>query len=171
MVFRPTSARTSIATSTRPTLPSHRPRTPRGAAGPARLFVDSGAWIALRSRRDQHHADADRLFREALSRRIPLLTTNLVVAETHRLTLFRAGVHPALRALERMDASPSLTLHCPTAADHAAARRWLDRLAPRPVTYTDAVSFAVMETHRCGHVLGFDQDFAAAGFTLWKDVG
>jgi predicted nucleic acid-binding protein len=152
-------------------LPSRRPRIERAAAAPARLFVDSGAWIALRSRRDQHHTEADRLFREALSRRIPLLTTNLVIAETHRLTLFRAGLQPARRALERIDASQSVTLHFPTAEDHAAARRWLERMAPRPITYTDAVSFAVMEGTRCGHVLGFDQDFAAAGFTLWRGFG
>lgn len=125
----------------------------------------------MRSRRDQHHAEADRLFREALSRRIRLLTTNLVIAETHRLTLFRVGTQPALRALERIDASKNVTIHFPTADDHAAARHWLDRLAPRPVTYTDAVSFAVMEANGCGHVLGFDQDFAAAGFTLWRGVG
>jgi len=152
-------------------LPSRRHRIERAAAAPARLFVDSGAWIALRSRRDQHHAEADRLFREALSHRIPLLTTNLVIAETHRLTLFRAGIQPALRALERLDASKSVTIHFATADDHAAARRWLERLAPRPITYTDAVSFAVMEARRCRHVVGFDQDFGAAGFSLWPGVG
>jgi predicted nucleic acid-binding protein len=86
----------------------------------------------------------------------------------HRLTLFRAGLQPALRALERIDASPSVTLHFATSEDHAAARLWIERLAPRPITYTDAVSFAVMQAGRCTHVLGFDQDFAAAGFTLWS---
>src|SRR5205814_6011994 len=101
----------------KPSLPSRGRRIAR-AAVPARLFVDSGAWIALRSRRDQHHAEADRLFREALSRRIPLLTTNLVVAETHRLTLFRAGLQPALRGLERTDASNSVVLYFATADDH-----------------------------------------------------
>jgi predicted nucleic acid-binding protein len=148
-------------------LPSRRPRT-GPAAAPARLFVDSSGWIALRSRRDQHHADADRLFRDALARRLPLLTTSLVVAETHRLTLFRAGAQPARRFLDLVDASGSVTIHFPAADEHAAARRWLERLGSRPVTYTDAVSFAVMEAAGCEHVLGFDQDFAAAGFTLWR---
>jgi predicted nucleic acid-binding protein len=147
-------------------LPSRRP--PIGRAAPARLFVDSSAWIALRSRRDQHHAEADRLLREALRRHIPLLTTNLVIAETHRLTLHRAGLPPALLALRHIDASPSVTVHFESADDHASARRWLERLAPRPVTYADAVSFAVMEATGCDHALGFDQVFAAAGFTLWR---
>jgi predicted nucleic acid-binding protein len=114
---------------------------------------------------------ADRLFRLALRRRIPLVTTDLVIAEAHRLTLFRVGVAPALRALDRIDASTGVTVHLPTGEEHAAARRWLERMAPRPVTYTDAVSFAIMEATACGYVLGFDQDFVAAGFTLWQPVG
>ena len=76
-----------------------------------------------------------------------------------------------MRALELIDASPSVTIHFHTAEDHAGARRWLERLAPRPITYTDAVSFAVMEASQCRDVLGFDQDFAAAGFTLWRGLG
>ena len=148
-------------------MPSRAQRTARAAA-PARLFVDSGAWIALRSRRDQHHVEADRLFREAIGRRIPLVTTNLIVAEIHRLTLFRVGLEPALRALDRIDASPSVTVHFATDADHSEGRRWLERLAPRPITYTDAVSFAVMTAMKCKHVLGFDEDFVAAGFERWR---
>lgn len=149
-------------------MPSRPPRIGlEAAAAPRGLFVDSGAWIALRSRRDQHHAEADRRFREAIRRRIPLLTTSLVLAEVHRLTLFRAGAQAAGRALERIEASPSVTIHFPSAPEHAAARRWLARLAPRPVTYTDAVSFAVMEATGCRAALGFDQDFVAAGFPLW----
>ena len=44
-------------------------------------------------------------------------------------------------------------------------------MAPRPVTYADAVSFAVMEAMACRHVLGFDHGFPAAGFTLWRGLG
>jgi predicted nucleic acid-binding protein len=150
----------------RRSLPSRPPRTAHAAV---RLFVDSGAWIALRSQRDQHHAAADRAFRAAIEQRIPLVTSNLVLAETHRLTLFRVGLEPALRALDRIDASPSVTVHFATSGDHVAGRRWLERFAPRPVTYTDAVSFAVIKVTKCTHVLGFDQDFAAAGFELWRD--
>jgi predicted nucleic acid-binding protein len=121
----------------------------------------------LRSRRDQHHAAADRAFRAAVERRIPLVTTNLVLAEVHRLTLFRAGREPALRAFELIDQSPSVTVHFATADDHNAGCEWMRRIG-RPVTYTDAVSFAVMTALKCTHVVGFDDDFAAAGFELWR---
>ena len=145
--------------------PSHGNKTieSRGAA-----LIDSGAWIALFSSRDQHHIEAERLFREAIKGRALMLTTNLVVAEVHRLLLFRAGQRAAATALERIEASPSVQIEFATAAHHRAARSWMDKLAPHSVTYTDAVSFAMMESFGCAEVLSFDNAFVIAGFTKRK---
>jgi uncharacterized protein len=145
------------------------PSPERGIAseGPGPLFVDSSAWIALFSARDQHHAEADGLFRAALGRRAQLITTSLVLAEVHRLLLFRAGVQAASAALDRLESSPALTLIFPAADHHSMARGWLRQLADRPLYYTDAVSFAVMRARRCQHALTFDQDFVVAGFRAW----
>jgi predicted nucleic acid-binding protein len=49
--------------------------------------------------------------------------------------------------------------------DHAEGRRWLERLAPRPISYTDAVSFAVMAAAKCKQILGFDE-----GVELWRGL-
>lgn len=135
-----------------------RPTTPRG------VLVDSGGWIALLSARDQHHEHADTLFRRAIRERMPMLTTNLVLSEVHRLLLFRAGPHAAATALDRIQASPLVRLVFATAAHHETARRWLGRLSGQRITYTDAVSFAVMEQVKLRAVLGFDHDFLVAGF-------
>jgi hypothetical protein len=83
---------------------------------------------------------------------VPLLTTSLIIAETHRLTVFRAGAQAARRFPDVLDASPAVTVHFPTRDDHAAARGWLERQGSRPVTHTDAVSFAVMTATGCRHV-------------------
>jgi uncharacterized protein len=145
---------------------SPRP-TARAAAAPARLFVDSGAWIALVSARDQHHAEAESMFRAAATRRTRLLTTNLVLAETHRLLLHRAGARPAMWALDRFEASPLLTIVFANAEHHRVARAWLERLADQSISYADAVSFAVMDATRCDAAMSFDHDFLLAGFSLW----
>ena len=134
---------------------------------PDRVFVDSGGWIALLSARDTHHAEAEELFRTAVSRRVRLLTTNLVIAETHRALLFRAGSAAALSALGRMEASPLTALTFVGAAEHSAALQWLRRFDDQAISYTDAASFAVMAASRCRTVLGFDRDFVIAGFTPW----
>jgi uncharacterized protein len=133
-----------------------------------RVLVDSGAWIALVRANDRHHAAADAMFRQAVRDRTPLVTTNLIVAEVHRFILFHVGIRPAALVLDRVAASPLLTVEFVTAAHHTAARRWLAKLADQVITYTDAVSFAVMETARCTSAMSFDHDFEVAGFRLWR---
>lgn len=108
------------------------------------------------------------MFRRAVAQRTSLLTTNLVLAEVHRFLLFRAGARAAARALGRLESSERVTIEFATVAHHRAARAWLDRLADHAISYTDAVSFAVMEATRCRTALSFDHDFLLAGFSLWE---
>ncbi|MEO8604090.1 MAG: PIN domain-containing protein [bacterium] len=129
----------------------------------APVLVDSGVWIALARANDQHHEAADAQLRKAIAERVPLITTNLILAEVHRFVLFHAGIRPAGLILERIEASPSVSVVYPNTAHDSAARGWLAKLADQRITYTDAVSFAVMESHHCGAVLTFDHDFVLAG--------
>ena len=129
-----------------------------------RVFVDSGPWIAFASARDGHHTEAALLFQRAVSTRVPLITTNLVVAAVQRLLLLRAGRAVAQVFLDRLDRSPALRLVFAKAEHHERARAWLDKLDDQVVSYTDAVSFAVVESERCSAVMTFDQDFTVAGF-------
>ena len=132
------------------------------------LFVDSGAWIAYFSLRDGHHREADALLRAAVASRRRLITTNLVLAEVHRWLLFQAGIAPAAATLDRIDATPLVQIVYPTAEHHRAARAWLAKLDDQRITYTDAVSFAVMTALRCRTAFTFDSDFTVAGFTPWQ---
>lgn len=117
--------------------------------------------------RDGLHARATKVIRDALARRIQLVTTNLVLAEVQRLLVHRVGPEAGRRFLERVDASPSLEIYYATEDDHAGARQWLEQLADHHLTYTDAVSFAVLERSKRMGVLTFDADFTTAGFTPW----
>lgn len=130
------------------------------------VFVDSSAWIALFSRRDQHHAEADRMFRAAVASKWRLLSTNLVLAEIHRLLLYRAGSRAAAAALESIDASPLVKIEFPGAYYHRAAKNWMEKLSDHAISYTDAVSFAVMESTRCLQVMTFDHHYRLAGFDV-----
>jgi predicted nucleic acid-binding protein len=108
------------------------------------------------------------LFRRASEDSIPLLTTNLVLAEVHRLLVFRAGPRAAAAALARVDASALVEIAFPTRAIHDAARGWLARLGDQKISYTDASSFAVMDAEKCRVALTFDRDFWLAGFEAWE---
>lgn len=92
----------------------------------------------------------------------------LVLAEVHRLLLFRAGTPAAAAALARIEASPLVSLELVSPEDHRGARRWLERLADQPITYADAVSFAVMDARRLRTAVAFDHHFELAGFQRWR---
>ena len=100
--------------------------------------------------------------------RVQLLTTNLVLAEVHRLILFRAGIRAARSVVDRMETSSRLHVDHADAADHRNAIAWLDKLSDQKITYTDAVSFAVMEKLDCSSALSFDHDFEIAGFSVLR---
>ncbi len=144
----------------------HPARRVRRAGDHRRLFVDSSAWLAFFSARDGNHAEAVALFQQAVRRHAALVTSSLVVAEVHRLVLHRVGIQAAATVLEAIDGSAYLRLVFPGAAHHGTARRWLQKLSDRVITYTDATSFAIMDTERCSAAITFDRDFTVAGFQV-----
>jgi predicted nucleic acid-binding protein len=97
-----------------------------------------------------------------------MITTNLVLAEVHRFVLFRDGPRAAAAVLSRIEASPRVSIEFATSRHHRAAIAWLGRLSAQRVSYTDAVSFAVMESMRCREAFTFDDDFVVAGFQRWE---
>ena len=108
------------------------------------------------------------MFRAAASRRARLLTTNLILAEVHRFLLFRAGIQTAAHALGRIEASQLVAIEFATNAHHQRARAWLEKLQDQEISYTDAVSFAVMQATGCRTAMSFDHDFELAGFARWS---
>lgn len=145
-------------------------RTAPDEPAPSRVFVDSSLWFAVASASDGHHAQAERLLSDAVTRGVGLITTNLILAEVHRLALVRMGIRPALTMLDRIEASRLVSLVHPTAEHHRSARRWLAKLSDQRISYVDAVSFAVMEAARCEAVMTFDRHFEAAGFRIWREA-
>jgi uncharacterized protein len=148
--------------------PKRPPRAVARRSAPGRVFVDSGAWLALFSASDDNHAAADAQFRRAAAGAVKLFTTNLVLAEVHRLLLFRAGPRAAATALARIDGSSLVSIIFATYAHHQAARAWLDKLSDQKISYTDASSFAAMDAEECRAAMSFDHDFWTAGFELWQ---
>ena len=146
------------------------PKLPR-RIGAAPVLVDSCAWIALIRARDGRHADAERLFQHAVRERVPLLTTNLILAEVQRFVMFEAGPRAGAFVLQRIEASARVSIEFANRAQHARALEWLAKLGDQKITYADAVSFAVMEERGCAAVMSFDADFTLAGFTLWSGRG
>ncbi len=136
-----------------------------GAAG-ADLFVDTSAWFPLA---DPHHPDHESLaqaLRERVSAGVCVVTTNLVVAETHALLLRRSGREAALRFVREVRRGPLVVESSTPELELRAAEEWLAPFQDQDLSLADAVSFTVMRERGIREALTLDRHFAGAGFSM-----
>jgi hypothetical protein len=131
-----------------------------------KVFVDTGAWLALADTGDGLHDAAIASYPTVLEAGSRLVTTNLVVAESYNLIRRRLGHSPAMSFLESLRASPRLIKIYSDADTESAAEDILLRYDDQDFSFVDAVSFAVMQQEGIAEAFAFDRHFAAAGFTL-----
>jgi len=132
------------------------------------VFVDTGAWVALRYGRDQHHGRARTLLRRLRGDGIGLVTTEWVLGEAVTLLKARGAVDQALSLGDAIQAGRLGYLVESTPERRRRAWDLFVRYRDRRVGWVDCPSFAVMEELRLGQFFGFDEDFVRAGFTAYR---
>ncbi|MSR22087.1 MAG: PIN domain-containing protein [Gemmatimonadetes bacterium] len=130
------------------------------------LFVDTSAWYPLANPREAHHTRLAALLAERVRAGSRIVTTNLVVAETHALLLRRDGRRVALTFLDEVFREPILVESSTPEVERRALHDWLSRFEDQSFTLTDAVSFVVMTDRGVREALALDRHFAVAGFNL-----
>ncbi len=130
-------------------------------------FLDASAWIASLDARQEHHeaalSERNRLVDEGAA----LVTTNLVLAETHSLLIRHAGPRAGLLFLDRIQADSQYTvLQVDAALQADAVDHWLRPLRDQPFSLCDAASFEVMRRERIGRAFTLDAHFAVAGYEM-----
>jgi uncharacterized protein len=132
------------------------------------VFVDTGAWVALRYARDQHHARARALMRRLQTDGLGLVTTEWVMAESVTLLKARGAVDHALALGEAIQGGRLGYVVESTAERRRHAWDLFVRYRERRVGWVDCASFAVMEELGLDRVFGFDEDFVRAGFIAYR---
>ena len=131
---------------------------------PAEVFVDTSAWFPLALPADADH----QVLRDALRARVGagarVVTTNLVVAETHAMLLRRVGRRTAFAFVRAVRQPPNTVVTSTPELEERAIADWLDRYDDQDFSFTDAVSFAVMAERGITEALALDRHFRAAGF-------
>jgi predicted nucleic acid-binding protein len=135
----------------------------------AEVFVDTSFWctLVLRGRAAaevERHRAAEAALRQTLKTRTRLLTTNLVLSESHQLLLVRDRRGTALTFLKTFPAPGTEVVWSTPELEAEAVTEWIERFDGQDFSLTDAVSFALMKRRRVGRALAFDRHFAAAGF-------
>lgn len=130
------------------------------------IFVDTSAWYPLADRSHPGHARLAERLRTRIAEAKTVVTTNLVLAESHALILRHLGRRPALTFLERARAAPNVVEFSTAEVEARAERDWLAPSDDQDFSLTDAVSFVIMTDRGIEEALALDRHFATAGFVV-----
>jgi uncharacterized protein len=131
-----------------------------------RVFVDTGAWLAMALRADPYHARAVENWEDLLAHGARVTTSVPVVLET--FTFLDRNARRDV-ALAWKDSLRSLrwfkVLSC---APHDVEQAWayFRRSDLHKLSAVDATSFVLMSRHKISHAFAFDHHLLTAGFRL-----
>lgn len=133
------------------------------------LFVDTSAWYPLVVRSHPDHERLSAALRARVERRVRIVTSNLIVAESHALIMRRAGIGAGLRFVQLVRASPNVVVSSNALLEDVAVTDWLMRYTDQPFSMVDAVSFAIMAERGTRAALTLDRHFVIAGYDMVTD--
>ena len=131
---------------------------------PAEVFVDTSAWYEIATGEGARAGATRKALKARISAGARVVTTNLVLAESHALLVKRKGRAIALRFLNGIIAAPGAVVVVSPDQQAMAIRDWLVPYDDRDFSFADAVSFAVMKSRGIREALTLDHHFAVAGF-------
>lgn len=135
------------------------------AAG-KRVFVDSGAWIALALTNDPYHVRARAAWADLGAASTRLVTSIPVVVETFTFLDRNTNRTVAMAWRDQVTAMRRLQVVECSLADLTRSWAWFDRRDLVRLSAVDATSFAIMQRLRIGVAFAFDQHFSHAGFDV-----
>ncbi|HEY2410000.1 MAG TPA: PIN domain-containing protein [Polyangiaceae bacterium] len=134
--------------------------------GGDRVFIDTGAWIALAAVRDAMHLRARETWTSLLDAGARPIVSTPVLLETFSYLQRKIAHEVALAWWTSLDQVPFLErLEC-TNVELKAAMRYFARRELHKLSLVDATSFVLMKKHKVRIAFTFDTHFAAAGFRL-----
>lgn len=136
---------------------------------PNPIFIDTSGFIATIVESDQYAKKAMPFFQWLLDQSIPLITTNLIIAEGYPLIRRFSYPKNALRFLEIVSNACQknyLQLIYVSAGHHQKAELLIRKYADHDLSLVDALSMTVMKEFHSQQVFGFDAHFHLEGFEL-----
>ena len=132
-----------------------------------RLFVDTSAWAALADSTDANHELAV-LFRDEAAGKYRLITTNYILDELYTLLLMNVGYLQTVTFKRRIDfLTQQGTLQIIWILEDTANNAWrvFEQFnVDKHWSFTDCVSYVVMQQRQIIEAFTFDRHFAQMGF-------
>lgn len=131
-----------------------------------KIFIDTSAFIALNDKSDQFFQKASEyLLSQIDNLSITFFTSNLGIAETYTRLLYKTHFRAAQQFLETIGSTDIDVIYSDNELEQSA-KYLLTKYANLKISYTDAVSFAMMMNKNILSAFSFDKHFEIAGFRL-----
>jgi hypothetical protein len=124
-----------------------------------KLFVDTGAFIALTDADDENHKAAAAFYRNAKGKGMQFITTNFVVCETMNYLRAKISHNIAVLFWENLKKSRFIEIAIVTPSHEDAAFAIFKRYSEKDFSFTDCTSFSIMRAFKLKRAFAFDKHF------------
>ena len=130
-----------------------------------RIFIDTGAYIAIFHKQDAKRTDAVALWKQLTKEKVEIFTTHDIINEFATLLGRKTDYLYAAKQTHLIYTS-DVVITYPSAEDAEQALVLLEKYADQQVSFTDCLSFVAMSKLNISHAFTFDKHFVFAGFEL-----
>jgi len=123
-----------------------------------RVFLDTGAFLALADEDDDYHTAAKSIYTELLQSKAQLLTSNFVLSETYTLIRSKVSHQAAVEFMKRLDQTGIKVLRVSEAIEQTGKAIFV-RYDDKDFSFVDCTSFALIDHHRLDQAFAFDGHF------------
>lgn len=131
-----------------------------------RVFIDTGAWLAISDASDQYHQKAARHLEKLIDDSNDIITTNLIIHETFMLLSRRISRKAALLFLDEVYNAENIEIYHSDVTLEAEAYSTIRKYIDQDFSVADSVSFAVIKREGLKRVFTFDKHFKTMRFTV-----
>ena len=133
------------------------------------IFLDTGAWIAILNRRDQHHQEAVTIYNMLQHQQARLLTTDYVIDETITRLRYDTNHSLAIMFLDHIEFLVEASVLIIVQIDRelfGEAKALFRQYDTARLSFTDCTSFVVCRDNNVTEAFAFDQHFLLMGIDL-----
>ncbi len=124
------------------------------------VFIDTGAFLAYRNKKDKYHENAKKLFMEALNGKYgQMYTSDYIYDEALTLAVVWSKNIAAALDIAGVMQSPRIKMVFVDAGLLERATKTFRQYSSRNLSFTDAVSIEIMNEFGIEKYLGFDAHF------------
>ena len=132
-----------------------------------KVFIDTGAWFALKNKNDPNHAAVYNFFRNLSANGILCYTSDYVIDEAVTLTRMRLkNHHVAVELADELLSEQAAKIIYVSPYYLPRALEIFRKYSDQQFSFTDCTSFAIMEKLKIEEALAFDRHFTFEAFGL-----